>query len=434
VTNLIVSSPSSTNVERWSPARRAGFRFVFVYVGFYLVAQLPDVPVLDYFARAQQAAWRGVALWTAQHVLHRSTPVDLHTLGTGSGDTLLDYLLLLCQSTIALAVTALWTAVDRKRLAYPVLYQWLRVFIRYMLAGIMLSYGIAKVLPEQFGHPTLDRLIEPYGHSSPMGLLWTFMGQSRPYTVFTGILECSGALLLFSQRTTTLGALVVAAAMGNVAMLNFSYDVPVKLFSTQLFLLAIFLLLPDVPRLTRVFVTNEPAHALPLRAPFTTAWRRRAALALKTMVIVFLLWQTIGQYRPVLKQLSRPINARYGIYEVERFVVNGEPRPAVPMDAKRWRRVIINEYGAVTVQTMDDAVTRYRTKDDPTKQTFELNTIYSPYDKTWLTYRQPSPEELTLEGVYAGDTIAARLRKVPAPSFLLTGRGFHWINEYPYNR
>ena len=61
-----------------------------------------------------------------------------------------------------------------------------------------------------------------------MGLLWTFMGFSRPYAFFTGLVECFAGVLLFSQRTTTLGALFAAAAMGNVAMLNFSYDVPVN--------------------------------------------------------------------------------------------------------------------------------------------------------------------------------------------------------------
>ena len=431
----LIAERDRASIERWSAARRIGFRFVFVYVVLYLVLQqLSIVPGLGIVASAQDAAWRGLALWVAPHVFGISAPVDLHTLGTGSGDTLLDYLLLFCQSTVAATAAAVWTALDRKQRAYPGLHQWLRVAVRYSLAGIMLSYGIAKVLPGQFSHPTLDRLIEPYGHSSPMGLLWTFMGQSRPYTIFTGIVECSGALLLFSQRTTTLGALVVAAAMGNVAMLNFSYDVPVKLFSTQLFLLAVFLLLPDVRRLTCVFVTNQPADPLPARAPFRTAWGRRTAIALKFVVIALLLWQNASPYLPLLRRADRPLNSRYGIYEVERFAVNGEPRPAVPMDAKRWRRVIVNENGGVTVQTMNDAVTRYRTKDDPAKHSFELSTIYSPYDKTWLTYSQPSPDELTLEGVYAGDTIAARLRKVPLPSFLLTERGYHWINEYPYNR
>ena len=104
------------------------------------------------------------------------------------------------------------------------------------------------------------------------------------------------------------------------------------------------------------------------------------------------------------------------------------------MDAKRWRRVIVAENGGVSVQTMDDATIRYRTKDDPAKHTYELSTIFSPYDKTILTYREPAPDQLVLEGQYSGEAIAVTLRKVPLPSFLLNERGFHWVSEYPYNR
>ena len=33
-----------------------------------------------------------------------------------------------------------------------------------------------------------------------------------------------------------------------------------------------------------------------------------------------------------------------------------------------------------------------------------------------------------------GRKLAATLHKVPTPPFLLTTRGFHWINEAPFNR
>ncbi len=308
------------------------------------------------------------------------------------------------------------------------------MYIRYSLAIVMLSYGMAKVFPGQFGAPTLDRLLEPYGHSSPMGLLWTFMGYSRPYAFFTGLVECFAGVLLFSQRTTTLGALFAAAAMGNVAMLNFSYDVPVKLYSSHLLLLAVLLVVPDVRRLIKVFITNQPAAPADFRKPFTSVWRDRAALIVKTIVIAGAFWQTATPFLFAMRQPPRARSPHFGIYDVERFTVNGQVRPATPMDRKQWRRVVINEGGAVAVQTMDDAMTRFRAKEDAARHTFEMSTIYSPYNKIVLTYRSPSPEELVLEGQYDGEPIVATLRKRPLPSFLLNQRGFHWINEYPYNR
>jgi hypothetical protein len=72
----------------------------------------------------------------------------------------------------------------------------------------MIGYGAAKVISSQFPPPTLDRLMQPYGDSSPMGLLWTFMGASEPYTMFVGFAEMISGILLFPRKTSTLGALM----------------------------------------------------------------------------------------------------------------------------------------------------------------------------------------------------------------------------------
>ena len=93
----------------------------------------------------------------------------------------------------------------------------------------MLRDGWAKVLPGQFG-PGVDPiyLTQQVGQLTPSNLLWTFMGASRGYTIFAGIVETTGGVLLLTRRTATLGALISAAAMSNVLMLNLAYDVNVK--------------------------------------------------------------------------------------------------------------------------------------------------------------------------------------------------------------
>src|SRR5262249_43062543 len=83
----------------------------------------------------------------------------------------------------------------------------------------------------QFSSVTPDRLVQTYGESSPMGLLWTFMGFSALYCFFGGAAEMLGGLLLTLRRTTLLGALVSAGVLANVVMLNLSFDLPLKLFS-----------------------------------------------------------------------------------------------------------------------------------------------------------------------------------------------------------
>ncbi len=434
----VSASPSSAAAESesaWPAPLRVAFRVVFVYVGLYLLREwLFLVPGLEKVGAGYSAASQSIELWVGRHFAGITGPIDVHTLGTGSGDTVLAYLSLLWQSAAACAATLIWT-IFAHRTEYGRLHQWLRVYVRYALGGVMLGYGFAKVFfPGQFAPPTLDRLMEPFGHASPMGLLWTFMGASHAYTTFTGAVECAGGLLLFTQQTTLLGAVVIAAAMGNVAMLNFSYDVPVKLYSIHLFLLAVLLIVPDARRLARVFVTNRAAEPAQRRQPFAHAWTRRATYAAKWILVVALLWSNIG---PRLSAMRRPPSARsprYGIWEVESFVANGEPSPPTRMDPKQWRRVIFSESGTLNVQTLDDATTRYRTKEDKVKHTFELSTIYSPYDKIVLSYRDLADGQLVLEGLYGGEMLVVTLHRVPLPSFLLNNRGFHWISEYPYNR
>src|SRR5262249_42535112 len=102
-----------------------------------------------------------------------------------------------------------------------------------------------------------DTLLHTYGESSPMHLLWTFMGASDGYTWFTGAGEMLAGLLLCTRRTTLLGALVTFGVMAHVVALNFCFDVPVKLFSSHLVLMSVFLVAPDLPWLTKVFLLGR---------------------------------------------------------------------------------------------------------------------------------------------------------------------------------
>src|SRR5262249_62067263 len=51
--------------------------------------------------------------------------------------------------------------------------------------------------------------------------------------------------------------------------------------------------------------------------------------------------------------------------------------------------------------------------------------------ETWK-YSRPAPDQLVIDGVHAGKYLHVALHR--APDGLLVTRGFHWINEAPYNR
>ncbi len=111
------------------------------------------------------------------------------------------------------------------------------------------------------------QLTRTYGDSSPMGLLWTFMAASSMYTFFGGLLEMIPSFPLLFRRTTTIGAAMAAAVMSNVFLMNMCYDVPVKQFSFHLLLMAIILLLPEVPRFADAFLWNRKTEPSLLPTP-----------------------------------------------------------------------------------------------------------------------------------------------------------------------
>jgi hypothetical protein len=421
--------------EPWSLARRIAFRFAFAYLIVYMFpSPLDQFPGLEWATEPYENLWKALVPWVGQHVLGLSQ--EIPTAQTGSGDKLFNYVQLVCYLALSGLATGVWSVVDRRRTEYAKLQAGLRIYVRYALAGMMLGYGMAKLFKTQFSFPTMDRLMKPYGESSPMGLLWTFMGYSTGYNIFTGGAEALGGLLLFFRRTTTLGSLVVVGVMSNVVMLNFCYDVPVKLLSMHLLLMAVFLLLPDLRRLANVLVLNRPTEPVPLRVPFQSVWMERGSRAAKALFIAALLflmakseWEGLTEYGD---NKVRP--ALYGIYDVESFTRNGEVVPPLTTDASRWRALLVDRFTWAIVHKMSGPGEALEMKDEPEKQTLTL-TSFKPDSKPLVfTYSRPDPEHLVLDGKVGNDQLSIRFTRSDPSKFQLVNRGFHWINERPLNR
>ncbi|MBN8786790.1 MAG: hypothetical protein J0I84_06855, partial [Terrimonas sp.] len=190
--------------------------------------------------------------WIGKHVLHLS--YDITEFTNGSGDTTYDYVVVFTIACSAFAGTVIWSLLDRKRKSYQTLYYWLTTAVRYYVALMLFNYGLWKVIKMQFPAPDLYRLTQPYGDSSPMGLAWTFLGFSKGYNLFMGFAEIAALLLLF-RRTMTLGAVITLCTTANVMAVNYFYDVPVKIVSSMLFIMTLFLLSNDATRLLRFFLT-----------------------------------------------------------------------------------------------------------------------------------------------------------------------------------
>lgn len=376
--------------------------------------------------------------WVGEHVIHLSQPITVFP--NGSGDTTYNYVEVLTKFAMAVAVALVWSIVDFRRAAYPRLHDWLRIYTRYMLALIMLGYGLAKVLPTQFPFPSDDRLLQPFGQASPMGLLWTFMGYSPAYNIYAGLGKVIGGILLFWRRTTTLGAMILVAVLANIIMLNFCYDVPVKLYSTHLLLFACFLLLPDAQRLLNVLLLNRTASAVVLGKPFVRRGLNIAATVVKVLFITthlgLAVYAAISLHQQFGDTSQRP--TLYGLYEVEEFTRDGEIIPPLITEPNRWRRVSLTfyrQFSMASIWTMVDERERYMLTDQPETKTLLLQSRMNPNISISFHYEQPDKDHLVLEGTtIKQNSIRAKLHRMPASSFPLVNRGFHWINEYPFNQ
>jgi uncharacterized membrane protein YphA (DoxX/SURF4 family) len=429
--------PAAPAPRAWGLARRIAFRFAFAYLLLYsLPSPLDSLPDTEFLGDAFKFVWQAVVPWVGKHVLRLGTDITVFT--NGSGDTTYNYVQVLVLLAVSALVAAVGSVVDRRRTQYVKAHDVLRVFLRYVLASSMLAYGMSKVLKSQFPFPFPERLVEPLGEFSPMGLLWTFMGYSKGYNLFTGGAEMLGGLLLLFRRTTTLGALVVTAVMVNVVALNFFYDVPVKLYSSHLVLMALFLLLPDVQRLLGVLLLNRATEPRALGMPFQLSPReRRGFLAVKVLFLATMGWSLWEEGTGLLARASdfAPRPALYGLYEVESFTRDGQALPPLLGDPLRWRYLAISRYNRFTVRTMDDRAQRFPMEHDPSKSTVTLTEGTGDTQKKMvLAYSQPDAEHFVFQGTFQGAPLEVRLKKVDESKHLLVNRGFNWIQEFPFNR
>jgi len=222
-------------------------------------------------------------VWVARNLFGMQGPMPSAYQGD-NGDVGEEFGRLFLAVVIGVLGAAVWTIADRRRPRARWVGDALQVLLRYSIALGLISYGIAKILPQQFppiSNATLERRV---GDLTPMSLLWTFMQYSRPYAFFGGVMELVGVLLLCFRRTATLGALVCLAVMTNVALLNLAYGVPVKLYALMIVASSAVLVGYDAPRLWAFFVRNRAVPAagpssLPLdRIPAAARWSIKLAL------------------------------------------------------------------------------------------------------------------------------------------------------------
>lgn len=457
--------PAPLSGEPWSVGRRVTFRFVFAYAFLFVFPfPLDLIPGIEAVTGLPERGWNALVVWLGHHVFH--LPVSLEM--TGSGDTLASWLRFGATVVLAVIATIAWSALDRRAWNHVRARELLRTGVRFYLAMAMAGYGFAKVFVTQFVPPDAERLAQPLGEFSPMGLLWSFMGASVPYVIFTGVVECVAGFFLLWRRTSTLGALIAAGAMTNVFVLNLCYDVPVKLYSAHLLAAALYVASEDAGRLFDVLVLRESPRPAPPPEPLlpdSVARLRQLALPVKLLIVAYMGYTMIHQQREMRAQLTRmtsePLEGVWRIAEDAPTSAPASPPTSMPASQptsvpvaasqptslptsrpvsfaafspaaapEHWHRLVIGSAGYGKVRLRDDEVVYVALKREA--DTLTLTTQAGVLGS--FTVRQPEPDTLELDGQLGATPVHLRLRRTPRSANLLVSRGFHWVNEFPYNR
>ncbi|HTV13472.1 MAG TPA: hypothetical protein VME68_02080 [Acidobacteriaceae bacterium] len=440
-TQVAAEPVAAVAVPQWSWASRIAFRFCVVYFGLFclctqIITSLLINPQLDFPDPGALPPLRQIVAFAATHIFHLKASSPDFFMDTGSGDRPCDWVLLACVLVFAIAGTMLWSLLDRARPNYIALRRWFWLFFRFALAGQMFAYAFAKIVPLQMPFPALFKLIEPIGDQSPMGVLWNSIGAAPAYEIFAGSAELLGGLLILIPRTRTLGALVCLADMIQVFLLNMTYDVPVKILSFHLILLALVILATDLRRMMQFFLLSQPAEAPAATTLFQTRRANRSAAGVQIVFAFWLLgnnawgarigWKTYGGGMP------RP--ALYGVWDVEQQTVDGQVRPPLFTDNDRWRRILFDRHNLVVFERFNDERVLWTGTVDPRAGTIRLSQRGNGPGGASLSYTQPSPDRLTLDGTLSGHRVHLDLALYDRSKFLLVSRGFHWVQESPLNR
>jgi hypothetical protein len=208
--------------------------------------------------------------------------------------------------------------------------------------------------------------------------------------------------------------------LSNVALLNYTFDVPVKQLSSNLLFAAIVLAASDVTRTVDVLLLNRATTPVDLTFDFRRPWIYKTRRVLKPLVIGL---ATIG---PLVASAFVRYNLHrqsplFGVYDVREFARNG--RTVAATDVSRWRRWIFDRGTNASLYFVNDSVTYYAANVDSANHQLRFRVRSSSAAGPVLRYDRLADGGLHLQGMVGPDSIDATLaRRETADAFRLLRR------------
>jgi hypothetical protein len=418
----------------WPANTRVIFRFVFLYFALYCFPfPLDAFEFLDRVASPYYNLLDRLIPLVGKKWFHLTAHVAFPTFDKLDDST---YGLVFMYFVLLLSAlgTVIWSIIDRQTQNHERLFQLLKLYLRYFLASYLFGYGFVKVFPSQFQAITASRLTMTVGDQSPMLLAWNFMGYSVALQRLNGLLEVVAGLLLLFRRTTTLGALLSTAVFGFVVMMDFCFNVPVRLLSSHLLVISVLLVVTDRRRLINVFVLNRPTQAA-VYSPFINhPIGRKVFTASLVVLAVCLLYSSVAKGLDAERTLGQTASRGplYGVYDTDYFLRNRDTIPPSKTDSLRWKQLVIDGHGwnqFTVIKFDDDNRVRYTTNTDTTKRMLSIQSLTDTAEKYFFHYVIPDSTHIVLKGRWNNDSLEVLMTKYDLNNYLLYREKFKWITD-----
>jgi hypothetical protein len=336
----------------WPEWQKILFRIAFV---FFLAMSIPN-----------SAGWYTDLVtfdWTR---LHYRDVYDIARFGSGLdlfgrtifGSSLEGYATWIITLLASIVAGLIWTvivkAIKREPKHYNLLYYWIRVVVRYRAGIGIIGFGYTKLMPTQMPYPSLGLLNTYFGDFTLQKIYWLSVGIVPWYQVFAGVVELTAGILLFFRGTTTLGAILLLGALGDIVYVNFAYDGGVHVYSSYFVLLAAFLLIKDIPKFWNLLILERFTVPNSYYPAFTQKWQQYVRYGLKASVfglfVFYLFWlQYVNfKYDPYKQPSTAGIKALRGNYHVTEFKINNREIPYSPTDSVRWQWATFENWTTLT--------------------------------------------------------------------------------------
>ena len=400
---------------QWTPWQKIAFRFFFIFFTLQILTESFFGNLFGstlFVWRLGEKIFVPPCLWLNDHIFHFKYIPQTWTTFSGALHTIRDtvYLVLACSACVV------WTILDKKRANYNNLLYWFSRGLVVILSCIAFAYGILKIFPVQMPSPSFIGLHASVGDLSPFDLLWTTFGYGKPYQIFSGFFELSGALLILFNRTRVAGLLILTSVMLNVVILNYTYQVGVLILSFYILLITLFLLAPYAKQLLGFFFTKQVA----VRSQNEYVPRKNLKTKLlKIIAILFIsssfILTTQSAYNRYAKTESINNSRRYSL--VKNYVVNNDTLRLIENDTVCWRIWSERVTGGkrfVTIATMKPGMYKtYLVEQDSSKHSLALHP-FNQIDTTSLNFTYTDIDKINwrLEGTFQQKNIKVELQKI----------------------